>query len=556
MIGALSKLYSSAFWPWSTSDGQLLRTLSDDELSAIVILGLMGLSIAGLYWDPMHFTIQRMPRIRIRERQYHIWARIGAVPLLVLQYLVLFIGQWKQNLTQLCSAILMLHIIYLLAFHTGRYLQEPLEFKLERQAISPPSSKVLSRNNALLENQHKTKKRESNAVSTSTRLAINSSELLHDGPRSRTDSPDIDQMSWSSNKPTLTSANHLSAAFGMYRDPNRHSEQESASFQPGSRPGSAEMFNNSFTAGNSNVKFHTRAYEPSPLANPSIIANMGLNNISLGEMLGFPSAKFQPPENHFAHRSARSQEQNETKSWSHREFTSETERSELNHSLAQLRRPLARSGFSDYTDADMNDEDDSLAFSSNHGPFGRDEKVKTPSSSGGSLESPRNCWTSDGRDLFAAQRYFPPEPETGLEDNFFGIVKIVDDYLPPQQGPRSIGGRNLMLKKRLARRWLILLLLCRTCFAWKFVFELSDALSWASQAMFIGVVIHATAFWALDEYRAVLRQMRKKTVAVEKKSPPEPNDPYEPRKVDHICSVRLCSDPCQVHWDVEHHKNI
>jgi hypothetical protein len=87
----------------------------------------------------------------------------------------------------------------------------------------------------------------------------------------------------------------------------------------------------------------------------------------------------------------------------------------------------------------------------------------------------KDGWALDGWEAFGAQRYFPPEPETGLEDNFFGIVKIVDDYLPLQQEPRSITGRNLMIKKRIARRWLVLILLCRSDTLFKVFFAAAVA---------------------------------------------------------------------------------
>jgi len=101
-----------------------------------------------------------------------------------------------------------------------------------------------------------------------------------------------------------------------------------------------------------------------------------------------------------------------------------------------------------------------LDASEDSGPFGSFGRA--------SLSEPsRFNSLSNGQDAFGAQRFFPPEPETGLEDNFLGIVKIVDDYLPPQPGPRNIASRNLVFKKRLARGWFSLLFVCRSLLLWK-----------------------------------------------------------------------------------------
>src|SRR5690554_2531466 len=114
---------------------------------------------------------------------------------------------------------------------------------------------------------------------------------------SRPSSPDMNQMKWSPKKPSLSSASQP-ASFGMYRDPGHAQSRDGHLFQERSQGlGSSGSFLGQGSsvhtnANNMDNKFRSRAYEPSPLANPSLITNMGLSNMSFGELLGFPSAKF------------------------------------------------------------------------------------------------------------------------------------------------------------------------------------------------------------------------------------------------------------------------
>ena len=204
-------------------------------------------------------------------------------------------------------------------------------------------------------------------------------------------------------------------------------------------------------SGTTDNRFRSRAYEPSPLANPSLITSMGLSNMSLGSFFGFPSAKFQPPENLFAHRSASGEIGTKTDVWSYRKPV-DSGFSGASSAPVNRRRPLVdddddHNVFEDRT-MDM-DEDNDLSWT-----FGSSSRIGETTKS------------FAGRGAIAPQRYFPPEPETGLEDNFFGVVKIVDDYLPPASEPRTISARNLMLKKRMARRWLVLAVVCRIVPLW------------------------------------------------------------------------------------------
>ncbi|KAG0371892.1 hypothetical protein BGX24_001022 [Mortierella sp. AD032] len=277
---------------------------------------------------------------------------------------------------------------------------------------------------------------------------------------------------------------------------------------------------------------------------------MSLGNISFGEMLGFPSAKFQQPENHFAHRSAPDSGRSEP--WAFRKPADSSASAFGTDRIHRRGQPSRPSGLSRNTDVDMDGDDDDDDDNDNNvrrGVFaqGRRDTGMDSDLFGNSFSSlgrpsqTRDSWTVDGREAFAAQTYFPPEPETGLEDNFFGVVKIVDDYLPPKQEPRTIDARNLMLKKRMARRWFVFVVLCRTLTLLKPDGMWVDKLLWTSHHVFAAALLHATAFWILDESRAVQRYLNrkpatstdKKTVAVKSK------DPFEPTSLDKICSYIL-----------------
>ncbi|KAF9121351.1 hypothetical protein BGW39_010593 [Mortierella sp. 14UC] len=273
-------------------------------------------------------------------------------------------------------------------------------------------------------------------------------------------------------------------------------------------------------------------------------------NISFGEMLGFPSAKFQQPENHFAHRSVPDSGRSEP--WAFRKPTdtsSSTFGGDRAHRHGQSSRP---SGLSRNTDVDMDGDDDDDDYNDNDvrtGSFVRSRRgtgldsdfFGNSFSALGRPSQARDSWTVDGREAFAAQTYFPPEPETGLEDNFFGVVKIVDDYLPPKQEPRTIDARNLMLKKRMARRWLVFVVLCRALTLLKPDGMWVDKLLWTSHHVFAVVLLHATAFWVLDESRAFQRYLNRKpaTTTDKKTAAARPKDPFEPTPLDKICSYIL-----------------
>ncbi|KAI8597965.1 Ima1 N-terminal domain-containing protein [Dissophora ornata] len=513
---SLSKVNLAAVLPWSSSYGQLLQNPSAEELSALAVLSLAGLSVAGLYWDPLDFVAQKAPQTRIKTRRYYPWVRIGAASLLPLQFLAIISGLPRSELSLIFGVLLALHLLYLSAFLTGRSIRQPLDFKFERPAARTPDLKSLRADDASPGDRHKlaagspaplpVSSRQSARASDNFMFSTSPSSL--EFPASRPGSPDINEINWSPRKPSSAASVRPPAAFGMYRDSNHADEQEGISFQASSRPGSAGSAygqQNVRSAPSIDNRFHARAYEPSPLANPSLITNMGLSNMSLGEMFGFPSAKFQPPENHFAHRSTRQNREQGMDAWSYRKAAGSGGLNPTRSTDHRASAP-APSRFSGGADVDMDDDEESWSKET----FGAPEP-------------------------FAAQRYFPQERETGLEDNFFGIVKIVDDYLPPQEGPRSIIGRNLMLKKRLARRWAIVILLCRGVAFWNAIVGWSSGLDWICQAVYVGVMLHATAFWILDEYRAVRRYFEKKHEPANKKSPAAA-DPFDPTTMDKLSS--------------------
>ncbi|KAG0019764.1 hypothetical protein BGZ80_005305 [Entomortierella chlamydospora] len=552
LTGALSKLNPPTQLLWSQSSGNPLLRLTEAEQSSVFAITLICLSIWGLYWDPLDFVMQRAPRIKIRARQYYKWVRASTIPLLIIQYYSLFFGRWQLDLNWSRGIPLLLHALYIAAFFNGRYIQEPNEVKFDSLTSYPSTSKTSAHGNVSGDDKRKATAKTSNSHATPSRSPAHSSESyftsasrsFEDISRSQTSSPEINEINWSPKKSAPLASNRLSAAFGMYRDSNQSTRQDDTMMNTLPKLGHTGSLQEQQSRGfdyKPDNKFRSRAYEPSPLANPSLVTNMGLSNMSLGEMFGFPSAKFQPPENHFAHRSASQQGAGVSDAWSYRRTT------EAGSANGHASNHRTRNRFSQSADFDMDEDDeDSQNLTSlsrrSAGPISMDtDHTNDIFSSFGfgstTAHSTGNSY-SKGSGSFAPQRYFPPEPETGLEDNFLGIVKIVDDYLPPQQGPRSIAGRNLMLKKRMARRWLSLLLFCRCIVLWR---ALSGGwkLDWVTQVIFAGAILHAAAFWFLDEYRLLKRYLDKESSSLETKKTSNDIDPFEPTVIDRVCSYLL-----------------
>ncbi|KAF9437063.1 hypothetical protein BGZ76_002081 [Entomortierella beljakovae] len=464
--------------------------------------------------------------------------------MLILQFVTLF-SRWRMDSSWAYGVLFILHVVLLAGFVSGRFIQELGEVKLDSQySYSVSSRPQNASSNAKRMTQPQPKSSETinqpnpRPVLKPSNSFLASSNAFDDAIRSRSGSPEINEINWSPKKPMSIPSSR--GAFGMYRDPSQSRRNDNTPQSSNAQPGTLR---DPFSQ-NTDTKFRSRAYEPSPLANPSIVTNMSLSNMSLGEMFGFPSAKFQPPENHFAHRTG-SQEAR-TDPWKFRK--ADEKGSNLGFGQTITRR--ARSQFAQDVDDDMDDDDDEDEDSRRLASLGR--RPRSPLSMDTDTDNTGNMFSSfgfgatpsysgssnsNGKEIFAPQRYFPPEPETGLEDNFFGIVKIVDDYLPPQQGPRSIAGRNLMIKKRMAQRWLILISACRCIALWKGQFG-DSSYSWIIQTIYLGVILHATIFWCLDEYRLLHRHLNK-FGSEDKKKNPKSIDPFEPTNIDRSCSYIL-----------------
>ncbi|KAF9400464.1 hypothetical protein BGX21_004240 [Mortierella sp. AD011] len=502
---ALSKLNPPTQLLRLQSSGSPLLRLTEAEQSSVFAIILICLSISGLYWDPLAFMLDL---------------------------------NWSHGI------ILLLHALYIAAFFNGRYIQEPNEVKFDSLTSYPSTSKTSAHGNVFGDDKGKVTTKTSNSHATPSRSPPHSSESyftsasrsFEDISRSQTSSPEINEINWSPKKSTPTASNRLSAAFGMYRDSNQSTRQDDTMMSTIPKLGHTGSLQEQQPRGfdyKPDNKFRSRAYEPSPLANPSLVTNMGLSNMSLGEMFGFPSAKFQPPENHFAHRSTSQQGAGVSDAWSYRRTT------ETGGANGHVSNNRTRNRFSQSADFDMDEDDeDSQNLTSlsrrSADPTSMDtDHTNDIFSSFGfgstTAHSTGNSY-SKGSGSFAPQRYFPPEPETGLEDNFLGIVKIVDDYLPPQQGPRSIAGRNLMLKKRMARSYCISVSMKALSGGWK--------LDWVAQVIIAGAILHAAAFWFLDEYRLLKRYLDKESSSIEKKKTSNDIDPFEPTMIDRVCSVR------------------
>ncbi|KAF9928457.1 hypothetical protein FBU30_002359 [Linnemannia zychae] len=459
-----------------------------------------------------------------------------------------------------------------MALFTGWQVLEPIELKFSPSATPSTSQELPVDENIRSDNgssgtksttkQHSFSNRSFNppalsrtASDPSNRFIAPASPSWNDFSGSLSDSQETNQMNWSPKKPLSTPSSRLPAVFGTYRDSSKRTSQDESFIHGMSRLGqdSSSIYTSTFSSSNhdrtNDNKFRARAYEPSPLANPSLITNMSISNISFGEMLGFPSAKFQQPENHFAHRSA--PDSNKLEPWALRKPAG-TGSGAFGmdrgiHRRGQGSRPsgLSRNA-DDENERDDEDEDYSYTqrttFESHGQNTGMEADIFGHSFSAmGRSSQARDGWTVDGREAFAAQTYFPPEPETGLEDNFFGVVKIVDDYLPPKQAPRTIDARNLMIKKRMAKRWLVLIVVCRALSLLQPDGHWLDNLLWASHFIFIAVLLHAAAFWALDESRAFQRYLNQKPVSRTEKTTAavQPCDPFAPTLLDKICSYAL-----------------
>ncbi|KAG0049803.1 hypothetical protein BGZ83_005391 [Gryganskiella cystojenkinii] len=532
---ASSAFGSNAF----TQAKKLSVDLTLSERPAMTVITLLSLSIMAIFWDRTLGSIQVNPLRKTKTQWYYSWTRFWAAPLLALQMATLL------NLTaasdyMYIEAVTLAHVAYLVAFIFGKVVRESPAINLRQPRAALKTTGESVSDEILKGDQVKTDLDRGNTgdeelFKSRQQLFRSCSEPLENEADARSwrdegrdgggfGSSNHNTLNWSPAKPTNTMVPSL--AFGMYREPgqSRHHEQlDSRSAASGFlHSHTAPLMGGTTTSTTMDNRFHSRAYEPSPLANPSLITSMGLGNISLGELLGFPSAKFQPPENLFAHRSESAQTGGKVDAWSHRRSAGS---GFLGNTPAQVhrRRPLMDDGDDEHLGSVDRSMDLDADIKPSWGSFGSSSRMGDIDRGG----------TFGTRGVIAPQRFIPPEPETGLEDNFFGVVKIVDDYLPVNLEPRTISARNLMLKKRMARRWIVLAVVFRLAPA------LMEGASWDSQLRgvcilgYIAVVGHATAFWVLDEYHSFIRWNAKSTEPTDKT---KSTDPFEPTKTDTLCS--------------------
>ncbi|KAG0032222.1 hypothetical protein BGZ81_011401 [Podila clonocystis] len=537
LVRATTKLNILGFLPWSRSFGTLLLDPTDSESSGFVLAMTCLVSITGLFWNPMQFVVQRWPQKRIKEQWYFHWSRVAYGVLMAIQLVSLASGSLLGARSVMHAALMLLHTFILTAFLSGQTIQDPIELKFPSTSVTPterPGSRTDFRSQ---KNPRQAVKESNPFISTSpqhhnlnARPRDQSNHTFRPSlsfTESRPGSPDADQIDWSPRKATPPVSGQIPARFGMYRDSSFSGEYEDTT-QPGTSfaaAGRPQPFQERLSQATDN-KFRSRAYEPSPLANPQLTASMGLSNISLGDMFGFPSAKFQAPENHFAHRSLTNVNQKGPDPWSYRRDSASDQDDDLLGSTRRRRYP----GMG--TDLDDDDEDDKSRFKSYSGHddvFSRFSSMDTSGS--------RSGLTFDGREAFAAQTYFPPEPETGLEDNFLGVVKIVDDYLPQSQTPRTIAGRNLMMKKHKALYWIATILFCRVVLALEIDHWVWSPLQVLAKSLFVCVILHATVFWIVVEYQTSKRPSKEKPS--DKKRTSKAHDPFEPTASDKVISYAL-----------------
>ncbi|KAF9586489.1 hypothetical protein BGW38_003820 [Lunasporangiospora selenospora] len=444
ITSALSKVVNHVFSQKSVSI-PAKSILNISELSAFIIATLAVLSILGEAWDPREWIIMRSPHATIRERWYYPWTRMVALPLLALEFHLLFAKPpTQQSLHPLMSpylVTLLLSCVRLAISSTAKWVQMPIQIKLSDSAETDhttPEPALRGENDT---SRHSTTRRRQmsplDALPLLSRSASDPSNNAQEdwgrwsskgsGSWNGPSASDIETIDWGSSRAPLPASATPFADFGTYR--------ESASFQSTSlapnlqqvgsdRGGSKTTLND--------TKYFSRAYEPSPLANPSLINGLNIGNMSLGKMFGFPSAEIQQPENHFAHRSHSPSMDPQQDVWSYRKKSMDADLD------------------IDANENENEDEDEDVARTKasmwrRNGPKAPTKQTQFGMGlmSMSSSSQYRGKSKFEKREDFAAQRYFPPEPETGLEENFFGVVKIVDDYLPHRERPVSFIDRKM-----------------------------------------------------------------------------------------------------------------
>ncbi|KAG0226354.1 hypothetical protein BGW42_003689 [Actinomortierella wolfii] len=501
-------------------------------LSALAA-GFIIIILLDFLWNPLQFSLDRSPHGQLRTRPIHKLTQIGSIPLRITQCWSLYSLAYSPPAARISACLFLLQLGFCGVFFISRYIRDPVIINLAPSRSPRTHAAHDQESEATLnpedENQHERKhsirsepygrtagnrREEENPFSGRARSTLHRQPSMDSnhvfGSRnpvsaweSRSSSPDNDNINWSPRKPRQAGdAGRLPPQFGMYRDPSdpvaqrniptpgHSNEQERAAFiQGGLQPL------------NPSNKFHSRAYEPSPLAHPSMVMEAAQKGTSLGEIFGFPSARFQPPENHFAHRSTAPQDM-----WSYR-------RREGSHSDSS--RPKSLLDYMDSHDVhelEDDDEDDDLDDSDGgiRGIRGPRPKLKHRrkestsdvedifgsfgfSSSTASTHHRYSQKNNRDGEMFNQQRFFPPDANLGLEDNFWGAVKIADDELPDL--PRTREGRNMAMKKRLAIRWLLVGFCSRAVAHYASV----PSITLSAIILFVAVLLHAIGFWIVDE---------------------------------------------------------
>ncbi|KAF9972648.1 hypothetical protein BGZ73_004212 [Actinomortierella ambigua] len=507
-----------------------------DLVICALAAGMTLLVFLDFFWNPVQFSLDRSPNSQLRTRRSLNIAQILSIPLRAVQCWSLY-SLFSSPPAPLVSACLVFaHIGFCVAFLSGRYVRNPVTVQLG-SARSPVTRAAHGREEEEREEGEGTSISDDERYHVSnhrTRLDPSKKKVNHrqeednpfisrtqpniryqspNGPTafpssaphpwdSRSSSPDNDNINWSPRKPRQSGdAGLLPPQFGMYRDPDNQAAQHhgmNAAHQQDQ--GHVALNARGLQPLNQANKFHSRAYEPSPLAHPSMIMDAAQQGTSLGEMFGFPSARFQPPENHFAHRSAAAAPQD---MWTYR-------RRDESHSRTS--RPTSLLDDEDTYGMDDDDDDDaegsdadikSVRHTRSKPKHKRKESTSDvddlfgsfgfASSSAAPVHRGLNQKNKRDVDMFGQQRFFPPDGNTGLEDNFWGAVKIEDDEL--REIPRTREGRNMAMKKRLAIRWLLVGVLSRA------VAHVA-AMPWITLLailLFVGVLLHAIGFWIVDQ---------------------------------------------------------
>ncbi|KAI9241466.1 MAG: Ima1 N-terminal domain-containing protein [Podila humilis] len=136
IIRATTKLNILGFLPGTRSFGTLLLNPTDPELSGFVLALICLLSIAGFFWNPLLFVVQRWPQKRIKEHWYFQRSRVAYGIITAIQVVFLGSGSPLTSSGMVHSVIMLLHIFILTALFSGQSIQDPIELKLRSANVA------------------------------------------------------------------------------------------------------------------------------------------------------------------------------------------------------------------------------------------------------------------------------------------------------------------------------------------------------------------------------------------------------------------------------------